>query len=158
MTELPQAIREADAAFIGVLAGATEPEPAGPEGVAEIAWTWDVERSRDPISASRISVAAWQDDGANCGVTFAMGERWLILGEVVEGRMLTNGCMRNQRMDGTDPEGEELIESLVTHPVAPGAEPAGGGGIAFPLPVVVVLAGAAALALVSLVAFRRGAR
>ncbi len=158
MTELPQAIRDAEVAFIGVLAGTDEPLPAPVAGgPPEITWTWQIERSRDPISADRISVTAWQDDGANCGVAFGVDERWLIVGDVADGRLQTNGCMRNQRMDRTDPDGEAIIESLVTHSVAPG-EPAEGGAPSVPMPVIVLLAGAAAVALISFMAFRRGAR
>ena len=159
MTELPQAIRDADVAFVGVLAGTDEPLPAVVAGgPPEITWTWNVEWSRDPISADRISVTAWQDDGANCGVAFGVDERWLVIGDLADGRLQTNGCMRNQRMDGTDPEGEAVIESLVTHSVAPGGQTPDGGAISVPMPVIVLLVGAAAVVLISFVAFRRGAR
>ena len=158
LTELPEAIRDADAAFVGVLAGMHEPEllpiPGGP---AQVRWTWQVEWSRDPISADRMSVTAWQDDGANCGVAFAVGERWLVLGQVDEGVLRTNGCMRNQRIDGTDLEAETIIAALVTHSVAPTGAPTGGGS-SVPMPVVVLLVGAAVLGIVSVAAFRRGAR
>jgi len=158
MTELPQAIRDADAAFIGVLAGTEQAVPAPVEGgPPEIAWTWQVDRSRDPISADRITVTAWEDDGANCGVAFGVDERWLVIGDVADGRMQTNGCMRNQRLDGTDPDGEALIESLVTYSVTPVESP-NSGAISVPMPVIVLIAGAAAVALISFVAFRRGAR
>ena len=155
MTDLAEAIRGADVAFVGRLAGTAE-APAAPqaEGPAEISWTWNVERSRDPISADRISVSAWKDDGANCGVSFAVDERWLVIGETVEGRLQTNGCMRNQRVNGTDPDGEAVIASLVTHSV--GAQGATSQpGISVPVPIIVLVGGAAAVALVSIVAFRR---
>lgn len=158
MTELPQAIRDADVAFVGVLAGMGEPPQAAiAGGPAEITWTWDVERARDPISADRISVTAWQDDGANCGVAFGVDERWLVVGDVADGRLQTNGCMRNQRIDGTDPDGEAVIGSLVTHAVAPAGGTPDSSPITVPMPVIILLAGAAAVALMSFVAFRRGA-
>lgn len=157
MTELPQAIRDADAAFIGVLAGTDQAVMPVEGGPPEIAWTWQVERARDPISADRITVTAWEDDGANCGVAFGVDDRWLVIGDVADGRMQTNGCMRNHRMDGTDPDGEALIESLVTYSVTP-VEPPAAGAVSVPMPVVVLIAGAAAVALISFVAFRRGAR
>jgi hypothetical protein len=156
MTELSQAIRDADVAFVGRLAGTDQPVAApAVGGPPEITWTWNVERSRDPISADRLSVMAWQDDGANCGVAFGADERWLVVGQVEEGRLQTNGCMSNQRMNGTDPDAEAIIDSLVTYAVRPAGEPADGG---LPMPVVVLLAGAAALGVISVVAFRRGAR
>jgi hypothetical protein len=154
MTELSQAIRDADVAFVGRLAGTDEPVPAPADGgPPQIAWTWNVERSRDPISADTISVTAWHDDGANCGVGFGADERWLVIGQVEEGRLQTNGCMRNQRLDGTDAESEAVIVALVTYSVVPAGEPEDGG---LPTQVLVLLIGAAALSIVSVVAFGRG--
>jgi hypothetical protein len=156
MTELSRAIRDADVAFVGRLAGTDEPVVApAAGGPAPITWTWNVERSRDPISADTMNVTAWHDDGANCGVAFGVDERWLVIGQVEEGRLQTNGCMSNLRMNGTDPERDAIIDSLVTYAVRPASEPADGG---LPMPVVVLLAGAAALGVISIVAFRRGAR
>lgn len=154
MTELSQAIRDADVAFVGRLAGTDEPvvAPAG-TGPPPITWTWNVERSRDPISADTMKVTAWHDDGANCGVAFGVDERWLVMGQVEEGRLQTNGCMSNVRMNGTDPDVEEIIDSLVIYSVRPAADPADGG---LPMPVLVLLAGAAALGVISVVAFRGG--
>lgn len=155
MTELSQAIRDADVAFVGRLAGTDEPVPVpAVGGPPQITWTWKVERSRDPISADTISVTAWHDDGANCGVAFGVDERWLVIGQVEEGRLQTNGCMGNQRLDGTDAESEAVIDSLVTYSVVPAGEPADDG---IPMPVV-LLAGVAALVVISVAAFRRGAR
>ena len=112
----------------GRLAGTDEPvvAPAG-GGPPPITWTWNVERSRDPISADTMNVTAWHDDGANCGVAFGVDERWLVMGHVEEGRLQTNGCMSNLRMNGTDPERDAIIDSLVTYSVRPAGEPADGG-------------------------------
>jgi hypothetical protein len=156
MTELSQAIRDAEVAFVGRLAGTDEPVAApAAGGPPQITWTWNVERARDPISADTVQVTAWQDDGANCGVAFGVDERWLVIALVEEGRLQTNGCMGNLRMNGIDPEAEAIIDSHVTYSVGPAAEAEGGG---LPMPVVVLLAGAAALGVVSVLAFRRGAR
>lgn len=156
MTELSQAIRDADVAFVGRLAGTDEPVVAPADGgPPPITWTWNVERSRDPISADTMNVTAWHDDGANCGVAFGVDERWLVIGQLEEGRLQTNGCMRNQRLHGTDPDGEAVIDSLVTYAVRPTGEPADGG---LPTPVLVLIIGAAAAGIVSVAAFRRGAR
>lgn len=97
-------------------------------------------------------MAAWEDDGANCGITFGANERWLILGYLEEGRLLTNGCMRNQRIDGSDPGGEETIESLLPNSVGtPSSD-----GIAIPAPLLIAGAAMVLLGLIGLVAFRRG--
>ena len=156
MTELSQAIRDAEVAFVGRLAGTDEPAAApAAGGPPQITWTWNVERSRDPISADTISVTAWPDDGANCGVAFGNNEQWLVMGQVEEGRLLTNGCMSNLRMDGIDADSEAVIDSLVTYSVRPVGEPEEGG---LPIQVLALLIGAVALGAISVVAFRRGAR
>jgi len=154
MTELSQAIRDADVAFVGRLAGTNEPviAPAG-GGPPPITWTWSVERSRDPISADTMTMTAWHDDGANCGVAFGVDERWLVMGHVEEGRLQTNGCMSNQRLDGSDPERDAIIDSLVIYAVRPAADPANAG---LPTPVLVLLVGTAVLGLISVAAFRGG--
>lgn len=154
MTELSQAIRAADVAFVGRLAGTDEPVVAPADsGPPPITWTWNVERSREPISADTMNVTAWHDDGANCGVAFGVDERWLVMGQAQEGRLQTNGCMSNLRMNGTDPERDAIIDSLVIYSVRPAGEPAESG---LPMQVVVLLVGAAALGVISIVAFRGG--
>ena len=155
-TELPEAVRDAEVAIVGTLAG--EAEAAARPGVVgqptERAWTWTIERSRDPLSVDHITIHAWEDDGANCGITFGANERWLVLGYLEEGRLLTNGCMRNQRMDGSDPQGEETIESLLPYSV--GAGNPSSDGISIPVPLLVAGAATLLLGLIGLVAFRRG--
>jgi hypothetical protein len=151
-TELPDAVRDADVAFVGTLAGSSEAAPAIDRGLPpEQTWTWTVERSRDPIDATRVDVVAWEDDGANCGVSFATNERWLVLGYLEDGRLLTNSCMRNQRLDGSDPDGEAIIASLITAPVESSPSEA---GIQVPAPVLVATGMALALVVVGAVAFR----
>ena len=56
-------------------------------------------------------------------------------------------------MNGTDPERDAIIDSLVTYSVRPAGEPADGG---LPMPVLVLLAGVAVLGVISVVAFRGG--
>jgi len=155
-TELPDAVRDADLAIVGTLVaqGGAEPALGAPGGPAEIEFVWQVERSRDALDSDQVSLAAWEDDGANCGVRFASNERWLVLGYVEEGRLLTNGCMRNMRLDGSDPEGEAMVDSLV--PVAVTASPAT-SELSIPFPLIVVGGAALLIGLIGLVAFRRGA-
>jgi hypothetical protein len=155
MTALPAAIGEADVAFVGTLQGTDQAAmPLPPVPFEEASWTWAVERSRDPIDTASISIIAWPDDGANCGVAFANEERWLVLGLLDEsGRLATNGCMANHRMDGEDPETEASIEALLTETAEAG--PPQAPGLEVPTPILVVFAGAIALALVSVVAFGR---
>ena len=153
-TELPPAIAQADVAFVGTLAG-TEPIPDSGRPFEEAAYTWRVERSRDAIESEVVTVAAWPNDGANCGVSFAAGERWLVLGHVEDGRLATNGCIRNHRIDGADPASEATIAELVAIPVT--GDGAGQSGFSVPMPMLAVLAGIGVVAAIGAVAFRRGA-
>jgi hypothetical protein len=157
-TEMPQAIRDADVAFIGTLVATDSAIPAMDDpAMEEIAWTWSVDRSREPISADRAFVSAWPDNGANCGVAFAIDERWLVLGQIEDGRLQTNGCMRNHRMDGSDPDTEAIIDEMVTATVGvtPRETPGPGSELGVPIPVLVALAGAAIVLAASVWAFRR---
>lgn len=155
-SEMPQAIRDAEVAFIGTLVATDSAIPAlGDPATEEIAWTWSVDRSREPISADQALVNAWPDNGANCGVAFGIDERWLVLGHLEDGRLATNGCARNHRMDGSDPDTEAIIDEMVTASVGvtPGAEPVADSGL--PLPLVVAAAGTALLVVASALVFRR---
>ena len=154
-TELPDAVRDADLAIVGTLVGRADSGPAVEVALPpEYAWTWEVERSREPLDVAQVTVTAWEDDGANCGVMFGANERWLVLGYLEDGRMLTNGCMRNQRIDGTDPEGEAIIGSLL--PVTVETSSSAHGELPIPLPVIVAGAAAVLIGLIGAVAFRRG--
>ncbi len=119
---LAEAVRGADVAFVGTLAGTDQAIPAAMQpGMSEIVWTWDVERSRDPTETAQLQLAAWPDDGANCGVSFGLGERWLVIAHQSEGRLSSSSCAMNQLMDGTQPDVEAQIVGMVT--VVPAAEP-----------------------------------
>jgi hypothetical protein len=152
MSELPEAIRSAD---LAVVATSVAVEPRGNGDLGDrVATTWDVERSRDPLDASRVSIESWADSGANCGISFAVEERWLVLAYAGDGGVLeTNGCMMNRRLDGSDPEGEALIAEALTE--VPTSEPVQEAGINVPTPVFVIGGAVVLLAAVSALAFRR---
>lgn len=157
-SEMPQAIRAAEVAFIGTLVATDSAIPAlGDPTMEKITWTWEVDRSRDPISASQAVVDAFPDNGANCGVAFGIDERWLVLGHVEDGRLMTNGCLPNHRMDGSDPDTEAIIDGIVTASVGvtPREAPASESGPPVPMPVLVALAGAAFVLVASAWMFRR---
>ena len=155
MTELPEAIRTAD---LAVVATSVAVETRGSGDIGErIATTWDVERSRDPLDASRVSIESWADSGANCGISFAVEERWLVLAYSGDGGVLeTNGCMMNRRLDGSDPDGEALVAEALTE--VPTSEPVREAGIDVPVPVFVIGGAVVLLTAVSALAFRRSPR
>lgn len=152
MSELPEAIRTADVAIVGTSVAVAS---AGKGEMGDrIVTTWDVERSRDPIDAGRIAIESWGDSGANCGMTFATDERWLVLAYAGEGGVLeTNSCMLNRRLDGSDPEAEAVITEAVTR--TPTGEPDEEAGIAVPLPILVMGGAVVLIGGISVLAFRR---
>ena len=151
---LADAVRGADVAFVGTLAGTDRPIPAAMQpGMEEIVWSWDVERSRDGTDGAQIQLAAWPDDGANCGVSFGLGERWLVIAHQSEGRLSSSSCSMNQLMDGTQPAVEAQIADMVTvTPPADPGQPAAQGSTPSLL-VLLVLGAVALLAAVSAWAF-----
>ncbi|HUF07478.1 MAG TPA: hypothetical protein VMP86_08850 [Candidatus Binatia bacterium] len=153
---LADAVRGADVAFVGTVSGTDRPVPAAFQpGADEITWSWEVERSRDVLESNRIDLVAWPDDGANCGVSFGVGERWLVIAHGVEGRLSSSSCSMNQRMDDVEPPVAAEIESMLT--VAPPAEPAeaGAGSVAPSPPILFMGAAIAVVAAVSGWAFLR---
>lgn len=152
---LADAVRGAHLAFVGTLADTDRPIPDTMQpGGGEIVWSWDVERSRDAIDTARIELAAWPDDGANCGVAFGLGERWLVIAHESEGRLSSSSCSMNQRMDGVDPVVAKQIEGMLT--VVPVAEPAESAGQpAAASPVVFIVGAIVVLVAVSGWAFLR---
>ncbi len=151
---LADAVRGADVAFVGTLVGTDRPIPAAMQpGMEEIVWSWDVERSRDKIDTAHIQLAAWPDDGANCGVSFGLGERWLVIAHQGEGGLSSSSCSMNQLIDGSQPDMEAQIAEMVTV-VSPGepGEPAAQDS-APSLPVLLITGAIALLAAISAWAF-----
>jgi len=150
---LPDAIAEAEVAIIGTLAGGGA-DAAGPGRAAgPTEYVWAVERAREPMSATTVAIVAWPDDGANCGISFAADERWLVLAYASEGRLETNGCMSNQRLDAAAGEVVDLVESQVAVPVDEGK--AAERGSPPPAPLLVALGALAVMGTISFLAFRR---
>ena len=132
MAALPDAIRAADVAIVGSTLSSA---PAGKDEIGDrVLTTWAVERSRDPIEGSRIGIESWHDSGANCGISFADGERWLVLAYSEGGALTTNGCLQNRHLDGSDLEAEAAIAELLTE-VASAEDPAA-APVEIPAPII----------------------
>jgi hypothetical protein len=153
MTELPQAIEEAEVAIIGTLVGAAPAPPMAGIPAEPTDHVWAVERARDPMSAITITITSWADDGASCGISFAADERWLVLAYQGDGGLETNLCMRNIRLADASPEEMDVIDSLVATSVSPGA--ASESAPSVPGPLLVALGALAVVAAISFLAFRR---
>ena len=150
LIEMPDAIRDADVAFVGRL---EQRVPGGDNfGFPPLdEWRWSVERSRDAEIDATIIVHAAADDGANCGVTFATGERWLVTASVHQGLLQTSGCQPNQRLDGSAPDAEALVTELLANEI--GAAENGPRGL--PMPVLLALGAVVVVGAIGLAAFRR---
>jgi hypothetical protein len=153
-SELDEAIATAEVAIVGTAASV---EPTGNANLGEgMLTTWMLTGSRDPIATGSLAIHSVKDSGANCGISFGMNERWLVLAYRGEQGLETNGCMMNRRLDGSDPEAESLITEAMD-PVAVETQ-IDDPGLSIPMPIIGLGAAAMLVALVSLVAFRRSTR
>ena len=151
MADFDEAIATADVAVVGT---AVASSPAGGDEFGEaVLTTWEISRSRDRLGTDSIAVRSVKDSGANCGISFASGERWLILAYRAEQGLETNGCMMNRRLDGSDPEVETAVASML--PAVTPTDAISNPGVEIPVPVLVLLAGGILVAVASLLAFRR---
>lgn len=151
MQGLPEALASADVAVVGTVAS-VEPTVDADFGDGVLT-TWAVTSSRDPMGTGTLAIHSVQDSGANCGISFGMKERWLVLAYRGERGLETNGCMMNRRLDGGDPEAEALVAEAMT-PVNAEAE-ADEPAVSIPAPIIGLGAAGLLIALVSLLVFRR---
>lgn len=148
-----EAVGEADVAFVGRL---VEHVPGGDNfGLPPLdEWHWSVERSRDAGLETFVTVRAAVNDGANCGVSFGIDERWLVVASVHDGVLQTNGCTPNRRVDGpADAETEAVVKLFVEV-----GEESAASTPSVPGPLLVVVGAASLVGVVALVAFRRDRR
>jgi hypothetical protein len=153
LTALGEAVAAADVAVVGTLVSQVGPAPRQDGQPVEHMWTWAVERSRDPIEQGELTILAWMDDGANCGVSFGTNERWLVVAHLEGGHLRTNGCLPNRRLVGDDPEVEAVVEAMI--PTSESATPGTPDAFSLPPQVIPIVLGAGAIGVVSLWAFRR---
>lgn len=148
-----QAVAQADLAIVGTLVAVQEP-PADAFD-QPMAMEWAIERSRDPLDVDRATINGWPDNGANCGVSFEVGDRWLLLATMTDAGLETNSCMGSRSLEAEDPEAAGIVEAMA--PVGASETPGESASVDLPLPL---LAGGAALLLLaglSFLAFRRRA-
>lgn len=149
MVELREAVAGADVAFVGRLHERVRGGEAFGFPVLD-AWHWSVEHSRDSGLGGTVRVEAAFEDGANCGVSFGVGERWLVMAHRGDDGWQTNGCLPNRRLDGGDPEAEAVAAGFV--PIEPGI---GDQPFTIPVPILVTVGVSGVLLAVGLLAFRR---
>jgi len=151
-TSVEQAVAEADLAIVGTLVAVQAPPPDALD--QPMSMEWAIERSRDPLEVDRATIIGWPDNGANCGVSFEVGTRWLVLASMTDGGLETNGCVPNRPLDADDPESAVIAEAMT--PVGGSTPPDPVQGAA-ELPVPLLVGGVALVLLtgLSMLAFRR---
>lgn len=152
-TTVEQAVAEADLAIVGTLAAVQAPPP---DVIDEpMVMEWAIERSRDPLGIDRATILGWPDNGANCGVSFELGDRWLVLASMTEAGLETHGCLPNRLLDTDDPESAAIVDAM--SPVGTSSSSTSTEGEDPPLSLIGGGAALLLLAALSLLAFRRGA-
>jgi len=152
MTDLDEAVATADVAIVGT-AIAAEAASNDEFGQGALLTTWELSRSRDPLGTDAIAIRSVKDSGANCGISFGSGERWLVLAYRGEQGLETSGCMHNRRLDGSDPEMETAVASML--PEVGSVETEAESGLQVPAPIIGLVAAGLLIGVASLVAFRR---
>lgn len=152
-TSVEQAVAEADLAIVGTLVAAQARPPDNLD--QPMAMEWAIERSRDPLDVDRATIIGWPDNGANCGVAFEVGDRWLVLASMTDVGLETNGCLPNRRLDTDDPESAAIVDAMT--PVGTSATPEATDGGELPLPLIGGGTALLLLVVLSFVAFRRRA-
>jgi hypothetical protein len=147
----PQAIADADVAFVGTLVAEREPLPGG-DGFAEAQYAFEVTRARDPMT-SPFEVNALFGGDANCGFDMSAGEEWLVIATSQEGKPTTSLCSGTARTKDLDAETRLVVDAMLGTDVA--TAPTDPGPPTIPVPVLVAGAGVVLVAGLSVLAFRR---
>ena len=117
MAETAEAIRSAQLAFVGTVTDQRDTGRQSEFGDRMHEYAFAVERSTLPTDEVAVIVAG--SSGASCGITFANGEKWLILSQRTAEGLETNLCSGNVRMSdiGAD-ERAAILEMLPSQPSA----------------------------------------
>ncbi len=148
-----QAVAESDLAIVGTLVAVQAP-PA--DAIDQpMAMEWAIERSRDPLEVVSATIIGWPDNGANCGVSFEVGDRWLVLASMTDVGLETNGCLPNRRLEADDQESAAIVDAMT--PVGEPTTPTSAQGMELPLPLIGGAVAFLLVAVLSVLAFRRRA-
>jgi hypothetical protein len=158
---LPEAIAQSDVAFIGTMVAIGEDERLG-EHWETTRVAFEIHRANEEMPTPAV-VNAWLGLEAGCGLDMAVGEEWLVIGHLQDGRVETNLCSGSMPLDGLDEQARDVVATaLDVEPLpASGEEDSLAGmstdAILSGAPLGLFVAGGAVLliAIVSLAAFRR---
>jgi len=138
---IPQSMEFADIAFIGTTRAVEAPPPGDMVNTTDpihYAFAVDSIYKGDVIDAEIVASSAM--DGASCGTSFGMDERWLVFANITDGEIWTGLCSGNVLLADEETEAATLAElgEPVAEPEAAAAEPEG-----FEVPVALIVALAA---------------
>jgi hypothetical protein len=144
---IQESVGFADVVFTGTATAVEAPPPGDVVSTADpVHYAFAVDKVfKGPLVDAEI-VATTAMDGASCGTSFGIDERWLVFANVADGEIHTGLCSGNVLLADEEAEAAALAElgTPIAEPEPTVAEPAG-----FEVPVamiVVVVAGAAVLA------------
>jgi len=157
VSTIQQSARFADVVFTGTAMAVETPAPAPiTSSLDPVRYAFSTDEVFKGGMVESEVVVTTAMDGASCGTTFGMGERWLVFASV-DGTALTTGlCSGNLLLDDADTEREALAQlgPPIGEPTASPAEQAG-ATLEPPGPLVALLAAAAVVIVISALAFAR---
>lgn len=149
-----EAIANAQLAFIGTVADQKEVGVRNDFGDEMRQYAFAVERATAATDA--VAIVRAGTSGASCGITFANGERWLIIATRGQTGLETSLCSGNLRLADLEVAEAERISALL--PPVSGEPPASGEEFAdepgVPMGPIAIGAAALLLAAAAFVAFR----
>jgi hypothetical protein len=151
-----QVVSGAELAFIGTV---VDTAPGGPSdfGGSNVRYAFEVEQASVPTAHVVVIQALDDGGGASCGMTFGIGERWLVTAYRQGAELETNLCSTNQRteeMAAPDLVAYTRLLPNVPEEVDP-APGAAGADISIPAATAIVVLSALGLGAVVLLVLRR---
>jgi hypothetical protein len=143
----------ADVVFTGTATAVEAPPPGDVVSTADpVHYAFAVDKVfKGPMTDAEV-IASTAMDGASCGTSFGLEERWLVFANVQEGEIWTGLCSGNILLVDEETEAAALAE--LGEPIAepePSAE--GAEGFEMPLALIVALAAGACVLAASAWAF-----
>jgi hypothetical protein len=138
---IQESVGFADVVFTGTATAVEAPPPGDVVSTADpIHYAFDVDKVFKGERIDAEIVASTAMDGASCGTSFGIDERWLVFANITEGEIWTGLCSGNVLLIDDETEAAALAElgTPIAEPEPTAAEPEG-----FEVPVALVVALAA---------------
>lgn len=138
---IQESVGFADVVFTGTATAVEAPPPGDVVSTADpIHYAFDVDQVFKGERIDAEIVASTAMDGASCGTSFGIDERWLVFANITEGEIWTGLCSGNVLLVDEETEAAALAElgTPIAEPEPTAAEPEG-----FEIPVALVVALAA---------------